>query len=93
MNMPNTTIERRERARARSSHSRATLALVPARKVELNKGDLLAVPVCILWGICLWLSMYGPWAVFGLDSNSSAAGWLTSLWHLPATLVRFLFGG
>ena len=65
----------------------------PRASRAFNKGDLLAVPLCILWGACLWLSMYGPWAVFGLESNSGSAGWLSSLWNLPVTLVRFLFGG
>ena len=95
MNMPIKTMERKERAaESQSARSRATLALVPGRKVarELNKGDMLAVPLCILWGACLWLSMYGPWAVFGVESNPGAEGWLSFLWTLPVAAARHLFG-
>jgi hypothetical protein len=62
----------------------------PARRAGWQKGDLLAVPVCILWGMGLWASSYGMSAL--APGASSGAGPLSWLWSLPVAAVKYLFG-
>ena len=64
------------------------------RKLTLQKGDLLAIPLCILWGVGLWLSSYGPLALFGPGQGAAdAANPISVLWNLPVAAVKYLFGG
>jgi hypothetical protein len=56
---------------------------------EFEKGDLLAIPLCILWGAGLWLS-YGTAGIFGGGEVSGAD--LSLLWSWPAVAARYLFG-
>ena len=77
--------------------ARAALIVVSPKappSLTLQKGDLLAIPLCILWGVGLWMSLYGPLALFtpgegGLGGSTP----LSFLWNLPMTAFRFLFGG
>ncbi len=58
------------------------------RRREFEKGDLIAVPLCILWGAVLWMSSYAPLArLTGLEGSG-----LSYLWSFPATAARYLFG-
>jgi hypothetical protein len=95
MNMSIKSVDRKTRTAQRPEPGLRPVLLRPRRRMadEWHKGDLLAVPLCILWGVAFWLSMYGPWAIFGLGHNSGAGSWLSSLWNLPFTVARFLMGG
>lgn len=64
----------------------STHAPRPERAVE--RGDLLAVPLCILWGIGLWAWPFG--ATFSTASVFSHP--VSFLWELPLTAARYLFG-
>lgn len=56
----------------------------------LERGDLLAIPLCILWGVGLWLSSYGPAGIFWGGEGSGTD--LSFLWSWPATVMRYIFG-
>jgi len=55
----------------------------------LERGDLLAVPLCILWGIGLWA---WPFSVSLFGGSPYAAHPLSFLWELPLTMARYFFG-
>lgn len=77
-----------ERKRLHEPRAPLVPRVKPARH-GFEKGDLLAVPLCILWGVGLWASygLMGP-----LGSGDSGSG-VSLLWSVPLSLVRFLFGG
>lgn len=61
------------------------------RPTALERGDWLAVPLCILWGIGLWL---WPFVTPGSAPGQASSGNpLSFLWELPLTFARYLLGG
>lgn len=61
------------------------------RPAPLERGDWLAVPLCILWGIGLWM---WPLVTTGPASGQAGGGNpLSFLWEVPLTVARFLLGG
>lgn len=63
---------------------------VKPRRADWQKGDLLAVPLCILWGIGLWASSYGISAL--APGGPTSAGPISWLWSLPVAAAKYLLG-
>ena len=61
-----------------------------------NREDLLAVPLCILWGLgmTVWsLGPMDPWTLSPSSGGSFGMGTLFAfLWGFPIALARYLFG-
>ncbi|HUS18322.1 MAG TPA: hypothetical protein VMZ25_01615 [Terriglobales bacterium] len=73
------------------AHRPLTIAAPTAKRKPsaVERGDLLAVPLCILWGIGLWA---WPIGLGYLPGTGHSANPLSFLWELPLTVARFLFG-
>lgn len=79
------------RALAQKPEARLQVAPVTRRRSKarpraFEEGDLLALPLCILWGAAFWLSSY-----LGILPGVGGSG-LSFLWSFPATAARYLFG-
>lgn len=59
------------------------------KSAAVDRGDLLAVPLCIVWGIGLWAWPLGPGLFPGAAQSANP---LSFLWELPLSMARFLFG-
>ena len=86
-----TTANRLRTAAVKPALAARPKAVAPARSRRsawLERGDWLAVPLCILWGIGLW-----AWPFSGLLTGLAMPGNpLSSIGEWPMTMARYLFG-
>ena len=58
-----------------------------------SREDLLAVPLCVLWGIAMAVWSVNPWALGESGGATEGISTLfTFIWGIPMALAKYLFG-